>query len=209
MRKVLPVIHCDGGTLGATMAIRNVRLAQEEGAHGIFLINHGMWPEDLLDLAANVVGREPALWVGVNCLGWDVDEVADNLPEGVKGVWSDKQAPKPEGFKGLYFGGVAFKYQGDVEDYAAAARDAMHLMDVITTSGPGTGRAASVEKVKTMKEAIGTMPLALASGVTPENVDGYLPYVDYYLVATGISKDFFNLDRSKLRRLIDRVHGDH
>lgn len=49
-------------------------------------------------------------------------------------------------------------------------------------------------------------PIALASGVTPENVDAYLPFVDAYLVATGISLDFEHLDASRTRALVERVH---
>jgi len=44
--------------------------------------------------------------------------------------------------------------------------------------------------------------LALASGVTCENVDKFLPYVNCILVATGVCKDFYNFDVVKLRNLI-------
>ena len=56
-----------------------------------------------------------------------------------------------------------------------AARNAMPYMDVVTTSGPGTGKAAAPEKIRTIRQAIGDKPLAIASGVTPENVPDYLP----------------------------------
>jgi len=44
--------------------------------------------------------------------------------------------------------------------------------------------------------------LALASGVTCENVDKFLPYVNCILVATGVCKDLYNFDVVKLRNLI-------
>ena len=201
---VLPVIHCGEGE----EAIPNVRIAVEAGADGVFLINHGIWPAQLLDLAEEVRGLFPDLWIGVNVLGWDVDEVSDNLPEGIQGIWTDACEVKPSTFKGTYFGGVAFKTHGLVKDPSAAAKAAMSKMDVITTSGPGTGKAASVEKVRIIREAIGKMPLALASGVTPENVDGYLPCVDYFLAATGISKDFYTLDPKRVRALVEKVHRE-
>ncbi len=111
------------------------------------------------------------------------------------------------GWKGTYFGGVAFKGQRKVrpEHLGQAAQKATAFMDVVTTSGPGTGVAADIDKVRVMKEALGSFPLALASGVTPDNVGDYLPYVDCFLVATGISDDFEHLNPVLTRRLVDRV----
>ena len=43
----------------------------------------------------------------------------------------------------LYFGGVAFKYQRPVDDLAEATTKASRFIDVVTTSGAGTGHAAS------------------------------------------------------------------
>ena len=41
------------------------------------------------------------------------------------------------------------------------------LLDVVTTSGPGTGQAADFEKVKTIKESLTEgKKMALASGVS-------------------------------------------
>ncbi len=58
-----------------------------------------------------------------------------------------------------------------------------------------------------MKEAVVDFPLAIASGVTPENVSDYLDIADCFLVATGISRNFSELDAEKLRRLLDRVRS--
>ena len=58
-----------------------------------------------------------------------------------------------------------------------------------------------------MRQALGTFPLALASGVTPENVTDYLPFVDCFLVATGISKSFTELDPAKVTGLVENVRG--
>lgn len=111
------------------------------------------------------------------------------------------------GWGGLYFGGVAFKHQAPVADVARAARGAAEVMDVVTTSGEATGVAARVEKVAAMKEALEDHPLAVASGITPDNVGDYLPHVDYFLVATGISRGFHELDPDLVRALERAVHG--
>jgi len=40
---------------------------------------------------------------------------------------------------------------------------------------------------------------------TPENVGKYLPYVDIFIVATGISKGFYELDRVKVEKLVKEI----
>jgi hypothetical protein len=112
---------------------------------------------------------------------------------------------KASGWQGLYFGGVAFKYQRPVHDLARAAGLASKYMDVITTSGPGTGQASSRAKIRAMKEALGDFPLAIASGITPANVHDYLDVADCFLVATGISKSFTELDSTLVKRLAHAI----
>ena len=98
------------------------------------------------------------------------------------------------GWNGIYFGGVDFKYQGQidkksfgsVDGYAAKCRKlAAHVstngfMDCVCTTGAGTGKAADLDKMKAFREgyAVNGSKISIASGVTPENVQSYLPYVD-------------------------------
>jgi hypothetical protein len=42
-----------------------------------------------------------------------------------------------------------------------------------------------VNAARPLKRALGDWPLAIASGITPENVGEYLPVADCFLVATG------------------------
>jgi protein-tyrosine-phosphatase len=100
---------------------------------------------------------------------------------------------------------VAFKYQRRVDDLAAAARTATRYMDVVTTSGPGTGLKAHRDKIAEMKNAIGGFPLGIASGITPENVVDYLDVADCFLVATGISDTFSELNPGRVRELVANV----
>lgn len=215
---VLPVVHVES----EHQARRNTDLARQAGADGVFLINHFSDCEDLLAIHRRVSEDHPDWWIGVNCLDLDPPEVFELVTDGVAGIWVDDAgvderehgqplaeqataARERSGWKGLYFGGVAFKYQRPVEDLTRAARIAVRHMDVVTTSGPGTGIAAACDKIVAMKEAVGDFPLAIASGITAENVGDYLDVVDCFLVATGISRSFTELDPVKVRRLIKRV----
>lgn len=82
-------------------------------------------------------------------------------------------------------------------------------MDVITSSGPGTGRAAPVGKTQALRRGAGNHPTALASGVSPENIDGFLPFVDAYLVASVIETASYSgvlvAERTKL--LAGKIHA--
>ena len=213
---VLPVIHVVDGH----QAVRNAGVAREVGADGVFLINHDIPYTALLKAHAAVAAAHTDWWVGVNCLDLAPVEVFRYLNEQVAGVWIDNaciderteaqceaesilSARRTSGWQGLYFGGVAFKYQREIEDVASAASIAAGYMDVVTTSGLGTGQAALPGKIRTMKQALGKYPLAVASGITPENVTDYLDFMDYILVATGISTRIDELDAERTRMLVE------
>jgi predicted TIM-barrel enzyme len=59
-----------------------------------------------------------------------------------------------------------------------------------------------------MKLALGDLPLAIASGIAPENIRRYLPHADAFLVATGISRSFTELDPEKLETLMRHVNSN-
>lgn len=221
-RVLLPVIH----PIGWEEARKAIRLSNEAGVKGVFLINQRMNQRDVLLLVKETRGSYPNLWVGVNLLGLDpIYALREAVKVEAQGVWSDNAGideyetsqTNPRnmlygrnelGWKGLYFGGVAFKYQRPVnpDKYGVAAKAAVPYMDVICTSGPGTGEEADLGKVKAMREGVGPYAaLALASGVTPENVETYLPYVDAFLVGTGIEKSFGVLDMDKIQALQTKI----
>mgnify|MGYP000072399560 CR=1 FL=1 len=183
--------------------------------------------------SAVAVAERGCPFVGVNLLGCDVPEAIDVIANNgsiIDGVWSDNARmhldnvghesgahygevvrAKRQWFawQGLYFGGVAFKYQRPVppEQWGATAKYAAPWVDVITTSGEGTGIAAPPEKLRAMRDAIGDHPLALASGVTPDNIGDYLDTVDAFLVSTGIEQSFGVFDPAKVKALAQAIHG--
>jgi hypothetical protein len=218
---ILPVIHVEW----QDQALRNARIARQAGCDGVFLINHAGDHNDLLAIHQAVHVEFPDWWIGVNCLDLQPLQVFDVVNERVAGIWVDnaginEEAEEQEfaekvatartksGWPGLYFGGVAFKYQRPVIDLARAATLATGYMDVVTTSGSGTGQPAHVDKIRTMKEAIGDFPLAIASGISLENVDHYVGIADCFLVATGISKSWIDLDLERVAQLVRRARSD-
>lgn len=221
---VLPVIH----VLDTARTAANVRHAVRAGAAGVFLINHDFGVEPFLPIIREVRAAFPGLWLGVNFLGVSGRDAFPALgrlaAEGcaVDAYWADdaridetgadpSEAEEMAGIRaasgwpGLYFGGTAFKKQRPVapERYRDAAREAAGWMDVVTTSGPATGQEADATKIADFRSGIGDRPLALASGVTPENARVYAD-VDAFLVATGINEDgnFYDIDPARLAALL-------
>lgn len=219
-RVVLPVIHL----LDWEQAKRNVTLARAVGADGVWLISHGeVHPSVVIEWQKHLM--ESTGWdnIGVNLLGVDTADVFAQADAKGMGIWADNAGVTDENtsdaerinpyrkalVSGLYFGGVSFKYQAAVKNLAEVARAATAYVDVITTSGPGTGKAADKAKLATLREAVPNHPIALASGITPENAADYLPYVNALLVATGINRnnDFYNIEGAKLTALVQVVQA--
>lgn len=220
---VLPVIH----VLDTPRTLRNVREIIGAGAAGCFLINHDFQPDEFLPIIRDVRSAHPGLWMGINFLaitGKVAFPMLGKLAQegvAVDGYWADDarideygenleareiaQVYQDSGWEGLYFGGTCFKKQREVapELYGDAARHACEFMDVVTTSGVATGQEADLGKIETFREAIGDTPMALASGITPDNAESYGD-VDCFMVATGINEtgNFYDIHPEKLARLM-------
>lgn len=227
--KLYPVVHMRS----SEHALELSQQALEAGADGVFLIDHRYHdiPDILTDAYAHVreeLGREA--FIGVNYLGLEASDTVRYLANAKRyhlfstppdALWADnavgdmrtmcsKCALHLENMR--YFGGVAFKYTPDYTadpvEAAALAREWAAFVDVVTTSGPGTGSAADVAKVAAMKQAIGDKELALASGVTAENMALYAPHVDAILAASSIetAKCSGVFVEDKLRALVQAAH---
>nr|WP_281496167.1 BtpA/SgcQ family protein [Marivita sp. S6314] len=230
---VTPVIH----VVDTAQALRNLDIADAAGCPGAFLINHDFPKEQFLPILKEVRAARPDLWIGINFLdqpGNIAFPILGQLAkDGVRidAYWADdaridereavqteadeiEQIRKDSGWNGVYLGGVAFKKQRPVEEdqYTTAAQASMPYLDVVTTSGIATGHEADLSKIETFRAAVGGHPLALASGITPENAANYCGLINCFLVATGINYegDFYNIDPKRLDALLDvtRNYGD-
>lgn len=215
---IYPVIHVKS----EKQAIENTQIAKNAGCDGVFLINHAISPQTLLEIHEATVKAVPDWWIGINCLGFSHQEIFDNVTPEMSGIWVDnagidetaevqvranhyKLLREESGWNGIYFGGVAFKYQREVKDLENACINAKPYIDVVTTSGPGTAKAAEVNKIERMHNALEEWPLAIASGITPDNIEDYLDKATCFLVASGINKTWDDLDATLVKQLVDKV----
>ena len=199
---VFPVIHLSDPFQAAI----NVRTAQLAGADGVFIIGHGMKYKHVMAIHQELVEHFPGFFIGVNLLDLDPAEAQRVVPDGTP-VWSDDYDTRVDR-RGMFFGSVAFKYaepmsDSEISEVLVTAGD---TMDVVVTSGSATGVAPELDKIINMRRSLDrSIPLAIASGVTPDNVDQFLPHCQCLMVATGISSGFHNLDYYKTKELVDLV----
>lgn len=222
-RQFIPVIH----HLDIPTTLKNAKIADSVGCEYVALIQHE-GKDYLLSEACLAISKSfPKLSIVVNNLSFSfytsvLDGLLSTLDYNVKGTWVDncgisssrvsKDAEwvstvvKSEQWKSYkIFGGVAFKYQEFEKHPELAAKTAYNLGFIPTTSGSETGESPSVSKTRSMAEVLPERILAVASGITPENVSDFLPYVQYYFVVTGISRDFYNFDYEKANKLQDII----
>lgn len=125
---LLIVIHVEN----ETQALHNVAVARENDADGVFLINHRIPAGQLSTIYTAVRNEHPDWWIGLNFLDLVTeDAICKAASLNCSGLWVDnagihenqndptvtarhllalrrRQYPQ---WHGLYFGGVAFKYQ--------------------------------------------------------------------------------------------------
>lgn len=201
-KRFFPVIHCvSPHTMqGTGHAVINAQTAFTNDADGIFLIGHNLPYQELLYIYEHVRKQFYARWIGINLL--DVS-AADEWPKlrfitkshsDLDALWMDSLPSSLvfHGFKPELFGNVAFKYRDSYlrgQALADACKNAVMYVDTITTSGHETGSPPEVEKLRVMREVIGPdTPLAIASGVSVENVASLKPYADTFLAASSITE---------------------
>lgn len=204
--EIIPVIHMTS----EAQVMTNIQTCVECGIKKVFIINHVVKVDELMLCAIKVAIKYPLLWVGINPLGVPAEKALSMpIPSIIQGVWCDETISIPRNrvrtFKGMVFGGVAFKYQPQPADLKQACEEAKTQTSVATTSGAGTGQPATISKIKAMREYLGEHPLAIASGVSIDNIDNYKGLANYLLVATSIIDDDEMIIKEKLSELKSKL----
>jgi hypothetical protein len=199
----------------------DIEIARNEGADGIFVIRDGMGTnEDALGAYKHARGRYPRWWIGLNLLGYHPLQAALQAPIGTSGVWFDQSglegllSPSDTPYladvrlradvmhleKLLLFPSVAMKYRPQPEDLSLAAQLVAPYADCIITSGEKTGEPPTIEKMRTLRQAVST-PIGIASGIDTDNVRPFLDVgVNVFIVNTSISSNG-RLDDKKVHAL--------
>lgn len=213
--EVWPVIH----VLSSRLALSAADLAAKHGCSGVFLISMDGYDSRLDPISADIRQRFPELSIGVNYLTLSADQgLKRSLEQGYQATWTDDAGLHSTGAidpaaacrlllqqqsNHPFFGAVDFKGQRRDPDPGKAAMLALEHGMIPTTSGSRTGVAPPSQKLATIRAAIGSdAPLAVASGITPENVGELGAFVSHILISTGISADFHTFSEVKLASLM-------
>ena len=200
--EIIPVIHM----LNKKQVFYNVETCISCGIKKVFIIKHKVGVLDLRQCALEVKDKYN-IWVGMNLLDMPAKLAISLVHSHIDGIWCDETIERgwERKYKGMLFGGVAFKYQPQPSNLKQVCEEATLLTDVATTSGAGTGLAANLDKIKLMRSYLGDHPMAIASGVSIENISDYNGLVDYALVATSITDIDEMIIKEELSQLISKI----
>lgn len=217
MKLIYPVIH----HLNLATTQDQTNLAIQAGANGVFLIDHAGRNNALALVLPRLCPLPEDFKLGVNFLGLQNTNAYDlALDSGADMIWFDSPGIRDgklvqegqrlqehaarRGATLEVFASVAFKHQPEDEDAAGSVEAALDVEWVPVTSGPATGSAPSIAKMKDMSCG-GKLTLGVASGMAVDNVSWYVPWVTHFLVATGVSQDFHHFDYELLAAFIGTV----
>lgn len=210
-----PVIHYKNDD----QAIGNFELIKDSFG-GCFFISHEGKDKAVLDIAEDIQTTHPWAAIGVNLLRHKPLEAAKLVADGrVSMLWIDqpiitsthidfkaantiRKISEETGLDVLT--SVNFKYQEQDSNPQLAAELIRAYGFIPTTSGAGTGEAANIEDVKALCSPWDENSLlAVASGLSADNLAEYYPYISTGLVASSIcmDNDFYNFDPIKIWNL--------
>lgn len=204
--EIIPVIHM----VDIQQVTLNVAICLKCRIPKVFLINPNNSVDELIKAAYHIKKHCPDVWVGLNMLGLTAEEALTRPLFGIDAIWSDSSLPLHkshlcEDYDGMFFGGLAFKYQPQPKDLKSACELSKFITDVATTSGSGTGEPPTTLKIKTIREYLGEHPMAIASGISSENIHLYKDLVNYLLVATSITDKNEFIIEEKLIELKSKI----
>ncbi|MFT4186965.1 MAG: hypothetical protein QM621_00110 [Aeromicrobium sp.] len=230
--RIFPVVHARS----RRQVLEQTERALELGADGVFLIDHGrLGQDDLLRAFAAARRAMPEAFLGLNLLCGGPATAYDTLRQALRrrelrqapdALWvDDARGDSLPALRRLrvdlmdspladtiLYGGVAFKYTRAFTEDPEAARGEVEALgphvDVTTTSGAGTGTPPTPAKLAAMKDALGDRPLAVASGVSLDNLADYGDSIDEVLVASSVETEPYSgvFDPAALADLIAAVH---
>lgn len=115
-----------------------------------------------------------------------------------------------EEYDGYVLGGVRFKYQPVLSNRTLEEdlRIGMTRCDAVVVTENATGEETSLEKIQEFRDIIGSFPMVVGAGLTPENCDKQFKIADAAIVGSYFKdtyKDTGDVTLSHVRKLMDRV----
>lgn len=216
----LPVIHVTETSEDVFDHINfeeNLSRCFSANVDGIFLVNNDCSSLSLINSYIYAKNKYPLKWIGLNYLGNCYEAIYFAKYLNVDGLWLDNigvfdddvnRAEFIQSYiqllklEALIFGGICFKYQRQPENPTLTASNASKFAHVITTTGNGTSHPIEIEKLKNIYDGVSdTNFIAVASGISCDNVQDILPYVHVFMMHTSVVDSENLIDVEKLARI--------
>lgn len=113
-------------------------------------------------------------------------------------------------YQGKVLGGVRFKYQPvlSVNNVAEDLKIAMQRCDAICVTQDATGQETSMAKIEEFRNNIGSFPLIVGAGVTPDNMAKQFAIADGAIVGSYLKDtchDDGEVDEEHVKKIIEQV----
>lgn len=80
--------------------------------------------------------------------------------------------------------------------------------DGLIVTGTATGSQAKVKDLAAVKQACPDLPLLVGSGITPTNVEEYLPFADAFIVGSSLKKEGYwanDLEEERINSMVQAI----
>jgi hypothetical protein len=217
---ILPVLSCFTEEQFKTNIIKLNKYVVNDKISGIWLMTTNTDIDTIKKIILWTRENYSNFWIGVNLLGESIIKVLKFIKENnPDGIWIDnshvsggiiQNIPnlfidqlKRMKWNGLYFGGVLFKYIPEIGNRDEIVQNAIEFMDVLTTTGEGTGIAIAQEKLNQVYEITKKkICIGVASGISDENIASIKNKCNIFIVRTSIVDKSNNIILKKLNKLI-------
>lgn len=208
-KPVIGMIHCAGedDEKAFTLAKEEIDIYLDCGIDAVLVETYfGSLPR--VEKVLNYLNEKKIIPYGVNCLNVDAMgfELANKYNcsfiqvDSVVGHVVPRDEPSIDAFfkifrsrtKAKVLGGVRFKYQPLLSKNSLEEdlKIGMTRSDVICVTQDATGQETSLDKIKEFKKTLGSFPLFVCAGITAENIDYQMPYLDGMVIGSYFKDNF-------------------
>lgn len=225
-KTILPVLSC----YSFEQFIKNIELMYELYVNnyigGIWITSSNSDVKIITQTLKWCLDKFPSLWIGVNLVGESIIKVLEFIFENnPNGLWIDKSYINDKTYQnipeiiidqfnkanwnGLYFGGTFFKYVSQEGDFNKILENSIKYMDIVTTSGDGTGIEIEKNKIIEINKVCSSkIKIAIASGITENNIYELSKYSDIFIVGTSLYDGNFNIIPNKVISLYKKMKNE-
>lgn len=231
-KKLYTVINCPGADEdGVRHTLRNAEIAFSNKADGIFLTS-SIDCFRMVDIYREVRDSFSDAWIGIRFE--DVDPIHQlprlramaNKCKQLDAVWTRKLPEERPDTQATIFGSFLIDYKGSNEVRPPDEKDKpvpgealralcnriSSTVDVAVVFGPERGTSPGMAATAALRKFLGSSTqLAIAGGVSAENLHKFIRSADIFIVGTSLSEQdengYYRLVPGKVAQLAQKIHA--